>query len=326
MRKEFLRRAAAVLAGVVMVSSVSACGSAKQSDVTLKVGDIKALGTVAPFVAQDLGYFEKEGVKVEFGEFADGTALMEAFAAGEIDIAICGVAPVANWYTKGADLQVVAAANGGGHVIVTRSDTGITSVDDLKGKVLAEPNLGTVTDTLLRDYILKNAGIDPEKDLTILPGLKPADMATSLFDTREVDAILTWEPFVAQAQEKYGDDCVILYNSPNEIKADRGSDVFYAVNVVAASGNAIKNKTDALKRFLTAYKNTVDYLNTDPAANAAIARQLEMDESIVAAARNNIDYNYNIDPDNTNATLQWALDLGYIDAIPDAAEFFTEVK
>ena len=47
------------------------------------------------FVAQELGYFEEAGLNVELLEFSDGSAMMEAFAAGELDVAMGGIGPAA---------------------------------------------------------------------------------------------------------------------------------------------------------------------------------------------------------------------------------------
>lgn len=190
-------------------------------DNVIRVGSILALGTATPFVAQENGLFEESDISIEVTQFADGSALMEAFAAGELDVALSGVIPVATWISKGIDMKVVASANGGGHVLMTRNDTGITSVEDLKGKTIAEPNIATVTDALLRSKILGDAGLDPDMDVTLIPGMKPADMATVLMVTKEVDAMITWEPFAAQAEEDY-EDIVVLYDSSKEIKEEIG--------------------------------------------------------------------------------------------------------
>lgn len=320
-----------ILAVVMLAGVLSGCGGSNKSKsqkstsnaaTTIRVGDIMALGTVSPFVADDLGYFDKAGMDVKISEFSDGSALAEAFAAGEIDVAFIGITPTATWYQKGVDLQVIASANGGGHVILTRSDSGINSVKDLKGKILAEPNLGTVTDTLLRDHILPKAGLNPKKDLTIEPGLKPADMASSLFATKEVDAILTWEPYVAQAIAQYKDEVKVLYDSPAEIKNITKSDTFYPVNVVVASQDFIDNHSKELQKFIDVYKDTVNYINTDEGANAEIAKVLKMEESIIKSARKRVDFTYKIDKKGLNKTLTWAKDLGYLDKIPDAKKLY----
>lgn len=298
---------------------------AADGDNVIRVGSILALGTATPFVAQENGLFEESNISIEVTQFADGSALMEAFAAGELDVALSGVIPVATWISKGIDMKVVASANGGGHVLMTRNDTGITSVEDLKGKTIAEPNIATVTDALLRSKILGDAGLDPDMDVTLIPGMKPADMATVLMVTKEVDAMITWEPFAAQAEEDY-EDIVVLYDSSIEIKEETGSNAFYPVNVVAANQDFIDNRPEDLDKFLEIYKKTVDYINTDPGANAVLGKVLDMDESTIKSARERIDYTFDIDEAGTLETLQWAADLGYIDKVPDKSEIFYEKK
>lgn len=296
--------------------------SKSEEAVTIRVGDNMALGTVVPFLAKEKGFYKDAGINVEILEFSDGSALSEAFAAGEVDVALMGIAPTATWYEKGVDLQVIASANGGGHVILVRADSGINSIEDLKGKVIAEPNLGTVTDTLLRDYILPKAKIDPEKDLTIQSGLKPADMAASLYGTKEVDAIITWEPYVSEAQAQYGDDVKILYDTPAIIKEETKSETLYPVNVVSASKDFIDNHSEELQKFVDVYKKTVDYINTDDSANAEIAKVLQMDEKTIKDARVRVDFTYDIDQKGLTTTLTWAKDLGYLGEIPDANGFY----
>src|SRR5665647_504565 len=193
---------------------------------TIKVGSIRALGTITPYIAIEEGIFKKQGLDVEIVEFADGAALMEGFASGGIDISLCGIAPVATWKSKGIELKIVASANGGGHVVITRKDAGINSIADLAGHKIAEPNPGTVTDTLLRDYILPSGNINPKKDIQIVSGLKPADMATALTATRQVDAAITWEPFASQA-ESTNDDVKVLYDASKEIQTKTGSEALY---------------------------------------------------------------------------------------------------
>ena len=305
--------------GKAEISAESAQGSEVAADgMTFRVGTNLALGTATPYVSNELGYFDDSPISMELLEFSDGSALMEAFAAGELDIAFVGVAPVATWYSKGVDLKIVAAANGGGHVLMTREDTGITSVADLAGKTVAEPSIGTVTDALLRAKILPSGGLAAE-DITPVPGMKPADMASVLEVTREVDAIITWEPYAAQAEATY-DDIRVLYDSPIEIKEETGSESFYPVNVVIASQSLIDEHPEELSQFLEIYKETVEFINTDASANGVLAEILSLDEVIVENARKRIDYNYAVDEQGIMATLQWSHELGYIEELPKAEE------
>src|ERR1700684_2322495 len=140
--------ATAILAGLKLHSANRAAGGVSPTaPKTVRVGTNRALGTVIPFVAKSKGYFQQQGLQVDVVDFADGSP-MEAFASGQLDIALLGIAPSAIWQGQGVSLKVVAAANGGGHVLLTRTDSGINNLQQLKGRKVATPKPGTVTDTL----------------------------------------------------------------------------------------------------------------------------------------------------------------------------------
>lgn len=312
--------------GMILTASLLACGFAAPAGAEdrepIRVGSILALGTAAPFAAIENGLLNQDGLEIEVSEFSDGTALMEAFAAGEVDIAFSGIIPVVTWISKGVGMKIVASANGGGHVLMTRKDAGIESVEDLKDHLVAEPSVATVTDALLRAKILGDAGLDPDMDVVLIPGMKPADMATVLMATKEVEAMITWEPYAAQAEAMYGDEIMVLYDSSKVIKEETGSDAFYPVNVVAASQDFIDNRSEELEEFLNIYEQTIDFLNEDDQANAVLAKVLELDEAVVEKARERIDYTYDIDKEGSMETLKWAEELGYIDELPAEEELF----
>lgn len=310
-------RTAAIAAAAILATHLHA------ADQAIKVGTNRALGTVTPYIARTGGAFAQAKATVDIVDFTDGSTLMEAFASGQLDIALLGIAPTAIWHGKGAPLKVVASANGGGHVLLTRADTGIAGVADLKGRIVATPKPGTVTDTLFRSRILPGAGLDPAKDLKIVPNVAPADQATALFVTRSVDAALTWEPFASQAQAKFP-DARVLYDAAAELRAsDPAATAFYPVNVVIARQSFIDSRPDALRAFLAGYRDTVEFINGKPdEANALIAAELKLDVAVVVAARKRIDYTWKVDVAGLTRTLEWSTKLGYVKAIPDDAKLY----
>src|SRR5512133_4143531 len=189
---------------VLLVAGALATSARAADPAVLRVGTNRALGTVTPYVGQARGLFQARGVTLDLVDFSDGSTLMEAFAAGRLDIALQGIAPAAIWQAKGVPLEVIAAANGGGHVLLTRADAGIADVAGLRGRKVGTPKQGTVVDTLFRAHVAAElARLDPEKDLTVIPGLAPADLPAALFVAREVDAAITWEPFASQAEARF---------------------------------------------------------------------------------------------------------------------------
>lgn len=316
MKKKSLFMAA--LSGAIMMTAMGAWAEEPQS---IRVGSILAIGTAAPFVARELGYYEEAGLDLSVSEFADGAALMEAFAAGELDMALVGIAPAATWFSKGVDLKVVAGTNGGGHVLMTRADSGIETVADLKDKMVAEPGIATVTDAMLRAQILPDAGLKPDMDVLLIPGMKPADMSAALMGTKEVDAIITWEPYVSVALADYGEEIKTLYDAGPELKKEE-EEGFYPGNVVIASGDFIENHRDLLDAFLEVHTKTTDYLNEDETANETLASILQLDTAVVENARTRTDFHSQIDTETALEVLQWSVDLGYLEELPKVEEFF----
>jgi NitT/TauT family transport system substrate-binding protein len=290
----------------------------------IRIGTNRALGTVTPYIARDKKYFEQQSIQAEIVDFNDVTTLMESITSGQLDVALVGISSPAIWQQRGAPLKIIASANGGGHVMLTRPDTGIRSLEDLRGHKIATPKPGTVTDTLFRAHLIHDlAGLDPEHDISIIPNMAAADMSTVLFVSKEVDAAITWEPFAAQAEAQYKNH-VVLYDSAAEWRRlHPTADHFYPVNVVIASQPFIDHHPELLRRFLAAYVQTVNFINQQPQeANQIISRETELAPAVVAAARKRIDYSAKVDVDASLETLQWSVELGYLRHLPTPAQLF----
>ncbi len=303
--------------------ALAAPGRVAPGPASVRVGTNRALGTVTPYVGRERGYFTARGIALDLVDFQDGATLMEAFAAGQIDIALVGVTPSAIWQERGLPLKVVAAANGGGHVLLTRADTGLTAVAQLRGRKVATPKPGTVIDTLFRAHIARGvAHLDPEKDLTIVAGLAPADMPAALLVSREVDAAMTWEPFASQAQAQFP-GARVLFDAAAEWRTQHPGAALYPTNVVVARQELIDRRPDDLRRFLLAYEETVRFMNEKPSeANAIIARTVQLDAATVAAARLRIDYAVSVDDRAMLQVLGWAKQLGYLQSLPRPEALF----
>jgi NitT/TauT family transport system substrate-binding protein len=290
----------------------------------IRIGTNRALGTVTPYISRDKGFYEQQGLQVEIVDFNDVTTLMEAFSSGQLDVALVGIAPSAIWQGKGVALKVVASANGGGHVLLTRTDTGIDNLKQIKGKKIATPKPGTVTDTLFRAHIVEDlAGLNPDKDIQIVPNMAAADMPTVLFASREVDAAITWEPFASQAEASYKNVKVLYDASAAWRKENPNAKSLYPVNVVIARQGFIDQRPDDLRRLLIAHVQTVDFINQNPEeANGLISSETKLDKSIIAAARHRIDYTAYVDTSASLKTLEWSARLGYLKAVPSPEKLF----
>ena len=61
------------------------------------------------FVMQEEGYFDEMSVEVEGKQFSDGPSIVQAYASGDIDVAMFGIVPAMIVIDKGIPAKVVAA-------------------------------------------------------------------------------------------------------------------------------------------------------------------------------------------------------------------------
>ncbi len=91
----------------------------------------------------------------------------------------------------GLDAKIVAGVNTQGSDLVVREGIEYTGPESLKGKTIGTFAVGSIQDTILRDWLKKN-NIDPAKDVTIAP-MSPGDAVTAIL-AGKVDAVFLPTP------------------------------------------------------------------------------------------------------------------------------------
>src|SRR3989442_2909378 len=119
------------------------------------------------WVAQEKGFLAKQGLLVESIFFGAGPPAMQALVAGDLDIVVTSAPNVVNPRLGGADTVMILS------IIPTFIDhiisaPNITSPEQLRGKIGSVNRFGSISDMGMR-LSLKRLGIDPEKDLRIVP-------------------------------------------------------------------------------------------------------------------------------------------------------------
>ena len=120
----------------------------------------------ALYVAQEMGLFRKYGLDVNLSYTAGAAQVIQTMMAGENQIATAGGSGVVDADIAGADLVAVAGmVNMPAFYIVVQPE--IKSIQDLRGKPVGVTRFGSSTDFTMR-YILKKAGLEPDKDVPLL--------------------------------------------------------------------------------------------------------------------------------------------------------------
>ncbi|MFF5937283.1 ABC transporter substrate-binding protein [Streptomyces sp. NPDC012508] len=166
-----VRRFGAVLAGLALCATLSACGYGSQrvgttakvvptgaslSASEVRIGYFPNLTHATALVGVREGLIQKElgGTKLSTATFSAGPTAIEALNAGSIDLAWVGPSPAINGYTKlgGKGLRIVAGAASGGVKLVVDPKK-IRTAADVKGKRIASPQLGNTQDVALLHWI-----------------------------------------------------------------------------------------------------------------------------------------------------------------------------
>ncbi|WP_031086372.1 aliphatic sulfonate ABC transporter substrate-binding protein [Streptomyces sp. NRRL WC-3549] len=134
---------------------VSADGKKLSAD-TVKIGYFPNLTHATALVGIEEGLIAEElgGTSVKPSTFNAGPSEIEALNAGSIDIGFIGPSPSINGYTKskGQSLRIIGGSASGGVKLVVNPDK-IKTVDDLKGKKIATPQLGNTQDVAFLNWI-----------------------------------------------------------------------------------------------------------------------------------------------------------------------------
>lgn len=206
------------------------------------------------YVAIEEGYFEEEGIEVQLvtGFGADKT--MTAVLSGEADIGFMGSEASIYTYNEGANDYVVNFAQltqRAGNFLVAREKMDDFSWQDLKGRLVLGGRKGGMPEMVF-EYILKQNGIDPAKDLTIDQGIDYGSTAAA-FSGNQGDFTVEFEPS-ATSLEMEGKGYVV---------ASLGTDSGYVpYTAFSAKQSYIEKHPDIIQGFTNALQKGMNYVQS----------------------------------------------------------------
>jgi NitT/TauT family transport system substrate-binding protein len=250
--------AIAALAAAALILATDAAGA--QTIVRVGKAQINQFGFVPADVGVDTGLFNKEGLDVRISAFGGDAKLMQALAAGGVDIALGG-SPALAAVAKGAPMKAVAAAINAPNIImlVVLKNGPVGSVGALKGRRVSVSTQGSLTFWLTQQLSRARGWGDNGIKITPL-GSSTAQIAA--LRTLQVDGVTTDSVTV----HKFVDsgDGRILVKFGDYVKD------FHA-GLIYASNTLIKNDPAALRAFLVGWFQAVAYMRSHRQAAIEIA-------------------------------------------------------
>ncbi len=182
--------AMAVLGAAALVVGCSSQSSnpGQPETVRFAVTDLKGLEELQ----REFGAFKEEfetqsGLKIDFFAVNDRTVAAAALQADRVDVVFTGPAEYVVIHEKTGAQPIVAIERDGYHsAIYTRADSGITSLDQLRGKKVAMSDVGSTSGHLGPSQMLVDAGLKPGTDVEVLT---VGDVVHESLKRGDVDAV-----------------------------------------------------------------------------------------------------------------------------------------
>ncbi|HKW07379.1 MAG TPA: ABC transporter substrate-binding protein [Candidatus Dormibacteraeota bacterium] len=194
---------------IALLALVAACGTSAQSaapsdngPLTLRLGYFPNLTHAPAMAGLSKGFFASSlggDVTLETHTFNAGGDAVTAILSGSIDASFVGPNPTTNAFAQshGEAIRVVAGATSGGALLVVKPS--ITSTAELKGKRIADPQLGGTQDVALR-WFLKSNGLHSDTagggDVSILP--QDNSQTLTAFKQGQIDGAWVPEPWASR--------------------------------------------------------------------------------------------------------------------------------
>jgi NitT/TauT family transport system substrate-binding protein len=240
---------------MVLAVSFSACSPTSQPSVdnaqkqpqVLNFGAMASVEIIPIIMAKENGYFEKQGITVNLQTFKNSKDRDAALQSANLDGIISDEVAVALYQNAGLGVKITGLTDGN-FVLIAGPNSGIKSIEDIKGKSVAISEKTVIEYTF--DKVLEKNSLDP-KDVkkSIVPAI-PTRL--EMLRTGNVDTALLPEPFATLAVKDGG----VVLGSANE------ANIY--TSITAFTQQSIDNKSSEIKAFFKAYNEAVDYVNNTP--------------------------------------------------------------
>lgn len=257
--------------GLLALSALSA-----QAQTKMTIGHTGVAEYLAAFIAQEEGFFKKNGLEVTLQQVAGG-ALVPGLQGGSLQMAT--LPPTNMLLANDGGLDLVAVA---GTSVFDKSDqnvgllaapnSGITSAKDLVGKKVGVPSIGGFLYVMARKWVI-DKGVDA-KQVSFVEVNFP--QTADLLKSGTIHAGVSADPFMKRAVAS-GSGTPLAYFAADLPPQTTG--VFYGTTRQWAQANAV-----ALKGFRASIAEAVEFTEKNPqAARAHLGKYIKLPPEVLAS-------------------------------------------
>ncbi|SKA87878.1 NitT/TauT family transport system substrate-binding protein [Caloramator quimbayensis] len=242
-----MKKILSLVLAFILTVSLSSCSFGKKTMQELTIGVLPDVDSIPLIIAQQQGYFEKEGIKVNVQHFKSAKDRDSAFQAGKLDGAVSDVLAAAFAKEGGFDVKITSMTNGSYKLLINKN-LGISKIEDLKGKSIAISK-NTIIEYSC-DMMLKEANVSSEDVKKIVVPQIPVRL--EMLQNGKIDSAVLPDPLSTVAVK----NGAVLLNSTDKLNINPGVLIF--------NTNSIKSKEKEIKAFYAAYNKAVEFFQKQP--------------------------------------------------------------
>jgi NitT/TauT family transport system substrate-binding protein len=260
---------------LALIAVVAGLGAPAADTLKLAIGQRGNWENAAPDLGQKAGFFKKQGLDLELLYTQGAGETLQAVISGSVDLGIgVGTAGVMGAFAKGAPVRAIANSMTGADDLFwyVPAASPIKSIKDAAGKTIAYSTNGSSTNLAVLAFI-REFGVAAKPVATGSP-------AATFTQTMSGQVDIGWSspPFGVEALQQ-GRIRIVVRES--DVAAFRNQ----TVRLMIANTPTVEQRRDAIDRFLRAYRETLDWMYSDPAALKAYAEWVNIPETLAREVR-----------------------------------------
>ena len=287
--------------------------------VKVAIGQIDAWANQAPTLGMKAGIFQKHGIALEtYGTQGAGETI-QAVISGSAEIGIgIGTAGAMRAFTRGAPVRAIAAAyvGVGDQYWYVPANSPIKSLADATDKHTMSYSTNGATSHVVALGFVKQLGVKAKPTAT---GGPPATYTMTM--SGQID--IGWAVVPFGLNEVQQGKIRVVARGP-EVPTLRNQ----TIRVQIVNANALKARKDVMLRFMRAYRESLDWMYSDPLAVKYYSETIKQPESLVVMQRDQYNPKEALSPDrlsDIDQVMADAIEMKFLEAPltkEQLAEFF----
>lgn len=281
----------------------------------IKIAVSSTVLSLPVFVAESEGFFQKNAAEVQVLPCLGGVRCMAMMHEGAADLSTATELPVVFSGFKRQDFAIVASfvSTANDLKLVVRRDSGVKLASDLKGKRIAY--IKGAASQYFADLILLYHGINPQ--YVVLKEMAP-DQTQDLLRSRQVDAVVIWEPYASKAVQDLADEVSI-------VKVPR---LYTETFNLIGNKALLDSQPQAVERIVQSLHDACGFINSNPErAKKILSVRLKISPDLVGRIFD--DYRYKLSLNQSlmrtmDGQANWAVREGHVPSgsvIPNYIQF-----